>query len=297
MSLEPPPQWGTERLVSVRAEEQGLPCEGESYPRVGYLSWGHRSRVGDCSQGNDAAIQFIDRPNTQPEQRTYYQCGRSNHLPMDCQFKDASCHTYGKNGYLVAQRGKKWQEECLRNFQRKYRKTKWVQVEPDHRPGGTWICHVQGWRYGLHSLSLYRPLTTILGPKMGIPPLAAMTTRLSSSQLVHMWNCECGWTVTATSELEWSDWTSPGAEHLPTFNRFTLPLCNWRQQPHNSLCVCFFIGNPVARCACFLCVWLFIGHLIYGSLRLCMFIGHPASLCASLIWIIYPTFQSPSRQL
>ena len=54
-------------------------------------------------KGTEFAVRKLrGKPPPRPKtQQPCYRCGKSNHSPMDCKFKDVECHSCGKKGHIA----------------------------------------------------------------------------------------------------------------------------------------------------------------------------------------------------
>lgn len=53
-------------------------------------------------QSPDPAIKKLGTRSQKPKAfQSCYRCGRSNHRPADCKFKEAQCHSSGKTGHIA----------------------------------------------------------------------------------------------------------------------------------------------------------------------------------------------------
>ena len=65
-----------------------------------HQSHGIADRNTKVFKGSEPFIKEFTSSSSKPRERqACYQCGRSNHDPNDCKFKDAECHTCRKKGH------------------------------------------------------------------------------------------------------------------------------------------------------------------------------------------------------
>ena len=105
--------------------------------------------IAEAIEAAEASTQQFNRRFTATVNRVTqpcHRCGRSNHAPADCRFKDAICHSCKKKGHLASVcRSKKATPDTLdtskkaskapkRRYQN-FRRNKWIQAEEKQSSG------------------------------------------------------------------------------------------------------------------------------------------------------------------
>lgn len=129
-------------LLSDSIQRRLLTESDLSFTRAVEIAQGMEAAARDTLQlkGSEGVVHVVNRKQEKP----CYRCGRSNHAPASCKFRDAVCHVCGKKGHIApACRSKKKtrQPDARREQKQKYRNTphatKCVQLESSEEEAET----------------------------------------------------------------------------------------------------------------------------------------------------------------
>ena len=70
-----------------------------SFTRAVEIAQGMEAAARDTLQlkGSEGVVHVVNRKLEKPS----YRCGRSNHAPASCKFREAVCHVCGKKGHIA----------------------------------------------------------------------------------------------------------------------------------------------------------------------------------------------------
>ena len=145
-------------LLSDSIQRRLLTESDLSFTLAVEIAQGMEASAKDTLQlkGSETAVHVVTSKQEQP----CYRCGRSNHAPASCKFRNAVCHACGKKGHIApACRSKKIRQpdagrQQKQSHRNKLQATKCVQLESSEEEVESLAVHQMGKPSAAHPITL-----------------------------------------------------------------------------------------------------------------------------------------------